>query len=71
MGEFSVFHWLIVLAIVLILFGGRKIPEVMKGLGEGIRNFKDGMSGSTQTPPPAPPVQTAPPVERPAEEKKA
>jgi sec-independent protein translocase protein TatA len=72
MGEFSVFHWLIVLAIVLILFGGRKIPEVMKGLGEGIRNFKDGMSGSTQTPPPpAPPVQTVPPVERPAEEKKA
>ncbi len=72
MGEFSVFHWLIVLAIVLILFGGRKIPEVMKGLGEGIRNFKDGMSGATQTPPPPPPTQTVPPpVERSAEEKKA
>ena len=72
MGEFSVFHWLIVLAIVLILFGGRKIPEVMKGLGEGIRNFKDGMSGATQTPPPPPPAQTVPPpAERPAEEKKA
>jgi sec-independent protein translocase protein TatA len=69
MGEFSIFHWLIVLAIVLILFGGRKIPEVMKGLGEGIRNFKDGMSGASQTPPPPPPA--APPVERPAEEKKA
>ncbi len=50
MGEFSVFHWLVVLAIVLILFGGRKIPEVMKGLGEGIRNFKDGMAGAAQTP---------------------
>jgi TatA/E family protein of Tat protein translocase len=48
MGEFSIFHWLVVLAIVLILFGGRKIPEVMKGLGEGIRNFKDGMAGSAQ-----------------------
>ncbi len=46
MGEFSIFHWMVVLAIVLILFGGRKIPEVMKGLGEGIRNFKDGMAGS-------------------------
>jgi len=46
MGEFSIFHWLVVLAIVLILFGGRKIPEVMKGLGEGIRNFKDGMAGA-------------------------
>ena len=45
MGEFSVFHWLVVLAIVLIFFGGRRIPEVMKGLGEGIRSFKDGISG--------------------------
>ena len=48
MGEFSIFHWLVVLAIVLILFGGRKIPEVMKGLGEGIRSFKDGMAGASQ-----------------------
>ena len=47
MGEFSVFHWLVVLAIVLIFFGGRRIPEVMKGLGEGIRSFKDGMSGGS------------------------
>ncbi len=48
MGEFSIFHWLVVLAIVLIFFGGRRIPEVMKGLGEGIRSFKDGMSGAMQ-----------------------
>jgi sec-independent protein translocase protein TatA len=68
MGEFSIFHWLVVLAIVLIFFGGRRIPEVMKGLGEGIRNFKDGMSGtSSTTAPPAPPVQTP---EKPVEEKK-
>jgi sec-independent protein translocase protein TatA len=68
MGEFSIFHWLVVLAIVLIFFGGRRIPEVMKGLGEGIRNFKDGMSGTSSTAaPPAPPVQTP---EKPAEEKK-
>ncbi len=50
MGEFSIFHWLIVLAIVLIFFGGRRIPEVMKGLGEGIRSFKDGMASATQAP---------------------
>ena len=68
MGEFSIFHWLIVLAIVLIFFGGRRIPEVMKGLGEGIRNFKDGMSGNPPAPPPAAPIQSAP--EKPAEEKK-
>jgi len=48
MGEFSIFHWLIVLAVVLIFFGGRRIPEVMKGLGEGIRSFKEGMSGAVQ-----------------------
>jgi sec-independent protein translocase protein TatA len=52
MGEFSIFHWLIVLAIVLIFFGGRRIPEVMKGLGEGIRSFKEGMRGTSPTPPP-------------------
>ncbi|MBZ5539063.1 MAG: twin-arginine translocase TatA/TatE family subunit [Acidobacteriia bacterium] len=68
MGEFSIFHWLIVLAIVLIFFGGRRIPEVMRGLGEGIRSFKEGMAGTSQpTPPPAAP---APPAEKPAEEKK-
>ena len=50
MGEFSVFHWLIVLAIVLILFGGRKIPEVMKGLGEGIRALKAGMKDGDAKP---------------------
>lgn len=74
MGEFSPIHWLIVLAIIVLLFGGKKIPEVMKGLGEGIRHFKDGMSGqnTTQTVNPNPPV--APPVAPPAsitpEEKK-
>jgi sec-independent protein translocase protein TatA len=68
MGEFSIFHWLIVLAIVLIFFGGRRIPEVMKGLGEGIRSFKDGISGTSTTPPPQAPPQT--PAEKPTEEKK-
>ena len=68
MGEFSIFHWLSVLAIVLIFFGGRRIPEVMKGLGEGIRSFKEGVSG-TSTTPQAPP-QAQPPPEKPTEEKK-
>lgn len=64
MGEFSVFHWLIVLAIVLLLFGGRKIPEVMRGLGEGIRSFKEGMNA-----PPTPPADK-PAADKPAEDKK-
>jgi sec-independent protein translocase protein TatA len=71
MGEFSPFHWLIVLAIVVLLFGGKKIPEVMKGLGEGIRSFKEGMHGAAQGPAQttqvSPPAPSATPV---VEEKK-
>jgi sec-independent protein translocase protein TatA len=72
MGEFSIFHWLIVLAVVLLLFGGRKIPEVMKGLGEGIRHFKDGMAGTNvnTAPPPVAPPPVAPPPVAPVDEKK-
>ncbi len=36
---------IIILILVLLLFGGRKIPELMKGLGRGVKNFKDGMNG--------------------------
>lgn len=35
---------LVILLIVLLLFGGKKIPEMMKGLGKGVRSFKDGMN---------------------------
>jgi sec-independent protein translocase protein TatA len=66
----SPMHLLIVAIVILVLFGGRKIPELMRGLGEGVRGFKEGMSGaqasSTTPPPPA-----AAPAEKPAEEKKA
>ena len=34
---------LIIALIILLLFGGRKIPELMKGLGKGVKSFKDGM----------------------------
>jgi sec-independent protein translocase protein TatA len=70
MGEFSIFHWLVVLAIVLIFFGGRRIPEVMKGLGEGIRSFKDGMSGVNTPTPPPPSAQTTTTEKTVEEEKK-
>lgn len=49
MGEFGPMHWLVVLAVILIFFGGRKIPELMKGFGEGIRSFKEGMAGGAAT----------------------
>lgn len=34
---------LVIALIILLLFGGKKIPELMKGLGQGVRSFKDGM----------------------------
>ncbi|MFZ0197922.1 MAG: twin-arginine translocase TatA/TatE family subunit [Candidatus Sulfotelmatobacter sp.] len=43
MGEFSPFHWLLVIAIALLLFGTSKFAAVGKGIGEGIRNFKAAM----------------------------
>jgi cellulose 1,4-beta-cellobiosidase len=61
MGEFSIFHWLVVLAIILIFFGGRRIPEVMKGLGEGIRSFKEGVSGAEKAATQAPSTAVAAP----------
>jgi sec-independent protein translocase protein TatA len=36
---------ILIALVVLLLFGGRKIPELMKGLGKGVKNFKDGMKG--------------------------
>ena len=36
-------EWILVIVAILILFGGKKIPELMKGLGKGIREFKDGV----------------------------
>ena len=36
---------IIIAIIVLLLFGGKKIPELMKGIGKGVRNFKDGVKG--------------------------
>lgn len=35
----------IIAIIILLLFGGKKIPELMKGIGRGVKNFKDGLNG--------------------------
>lgn len=40
---------LVIALVVLLLFGGKKIPELMKGLGSGVKSFKDGMSGVNDT----------------------
>jgi sec-independent protein translocase protein TatA len=49
MGELFTPTHLIVLAVVaVVLFGGKKLPELGKGLGEGLKGFKDGMKGVTE-----------------------
>jgi sec-independent protein translocase protein TatA len=47
MGSLSIWHWLIVLVVVLLLFGRGKIPELMGDFAKGIKNFKKGMSEDT------------------------
>jgi sec-independent protein translocase protein TatA len=40
---------LVILGVAVLLFGGKKIPEVAKGLGEGIRNFKSALKGEPES----------------------
>ncbi|MFM8241856.1 MAG: twin-arginine translocase TatA/TatE family subunit [Crocinitomicaceae bacterium] len=49
MGKFGVVEIVLILCVVLLLFGGKKIPELMKGLGKGIREFKDASKGEDST----------------------
>ncbi|MBC7953003.1 MAG: twin-arginine translocase TatA/TatE family subunit [Rhodospirillaceae bacterium] len=44
MGSFSIWHWLIVLVIVLLLFGAGKIPNLMGDMAKGVKAFKKGLS---------------------------
>jgi sec-independent protein translocase protein TatA len=46
LGIFGTQEIIIILIVVLILFGGRKIPELMRGLGKGIKEFKDASNGN-------------------------
>lgn len=44
LGNFGAGEIIIIALIVLLLFGGKKIPELMKGLGKGVRSFKEGVN---------------------------
>ena len=44
MGSFSIWHWLIVLLIVLVLFGRGRVADIMGDFGKGIKSFKQGMN---------------------------
>lgn len=41
-------EWIIIALVVLLLFGGKKIPELMKGLGKGVRSFKEGLNDASR-----------------------
>ena len=45
MGSFSIWHWLIVLVIVLLIFGTKKLRNIGADLGGAVKGFKDGMKG--------------------------
>jgi len=55
-GLFQPTHLLVIFGIALLIFGPKKLPELGKGIGEGIRGFKSAMKGSEE-----PPKKTAPP----------
>ena len=44
-GSFGTQEILLIVLVVLIFFGGKKIPELMKGIGKGVKSFKEGISG--------------------------
>lgn len=51
MGSFSIWHWLIVLLIVVMVFGTKKLKNMGSDLGGAVKGFKDGMKDGASTPP--------------------
>ncbi len=47
--ELAPMHWVVVAVVALLLFGPKKLPELGKGIGEGIKNFKEGLKQGTDT----------------------
>lgn len=44
LGNLRGWEWIIILVVILLLFGGKKIPHLMRGLGKGVRSFKEGLN---------------------------
>ena len=76
MGDlFQPTHLIVIAIVLLVLFGAKRLPELGKGLGEGLKGFKEGIKGVTD-PTPAPPTTqqsatTAPPPSTPSETNKS
>ena len=63
MGSFSIWHWLIVLVVVMLVFGTKKIGNMGGDIGKAVKGFKDGIKGEDDKPDtpatPAPPSQVS------------
>lgn len=57
MGSFSIWHWLIVLIIVLLVFGTKRLKNIGEDLGGAVKGFKDGMKDASSDGKDAPPPQ--------------
>ena len=70
LADLSIWHILILVGVIMLFFGTKRIPEIGKSIGKGIQEFKRGLADATNvesSPPPAPPQQqlTLPPVNDP------
>ena len=57
MGSFSIWHWLVVLLIVVLVFGTKKLKNIGSDLGGAVKGFKDGMKDGSKPDEPVPPSQ--------------
>ena len=48
MGRLGATEWILIIVVILLFFGGKKIPELMKGLGSGVKEFKNAAKGDDQ-----------------------
>lgn len=69
MGSFSIWHWLIVLLVVVLIFGTKKLKNIGSDLGSAVKGFKDGVKGGSEGEPatPAPPSQQVTATQRQAD----
>lgn len=66
MGSMSIWHWLILLVIVMLLFGAGKVPKLMGDMAKGVKAFKEGLKDAEDSPKPSEPppaAQQVPPPE--------
>lgn len=61
MGSMSIWHWLVVLVIVMLVFGTKKLGNMGSDLGKAVKGFKDGMKGEEEKPAAAPQQQAQAP----------